>query len=86
MSNKLKFEKLERRVSNLERSQKQTETQLSLITERNIVDDLSRETFPGSGRPLYTYENTADRNGTSASTVSRIADKHGISRRGIRSV
>ncbi|MCI9069108.1 hypothetical protein [Clostridium sp.] len=86
MSNKIKYEKLQKRVVELEKRDKDKEIRLSRIEERNILDDINRETFPGSGRWFYTYENIADRNNISASTVSRIAERHGVSRRGMKSV
>lgn len=86
MSNKLKYDKLQKRVMDLEKNYKTTDERISRIEERNVVDDIIRETFPGSGRWFFTYENIAARNNISASTVSRIAEKNGISRRGIRSV
>lgn len=49
--------------------------------EKHIVDDLQKETFPGSGRPLYTYEHIAERNDTNPTHVCRVAKNHGISRR-----
>ncbi len=86
MSNKIKHDKLQKRVADLEKNYKTTEERISRIEERNVIDDITRETFPGSGRWFYTYENIAGRNNISASTVSRIAEKNGISRRGIKSV
>lgn len=49
---------------------------------RHILDDLQQERFPGSGKPLYTYQEIADRYNTSAATVNRIASEHGLLRRG----
>ncbi len=48
----------------------------------HIIDDLDKETFPGSGRPLYTYSDIGDKYGTSPATVGRIAEEHGRNRRG----
>lgn len=86
LSNKLKHEKLEKRVSTLEKNYKGIEECISAIEELEVVDDLTKETFPGSGRWLFTYENIAERRHISASTVSRIAEKNGISRRSLKSV
>lgn len=86
MSNKLKYDKLQKRVADLEKNYRTTEERISRIEERNIIDDITRETFAGSGRWFFTYENIANRNNISASTVSRIAEKNGISRRGVKSV
>lgn len=86
MSNKLKYDKLQKRVGELEKNYKIIDNRISRIEDRNVRDDIIRETFPGSGRWFFTYENIADRNNISASTVSRIAEKNGISRRGIKSV
>lgn len=47
----------------------------------HIIDDLQKERFAGSGKPLYTYSEVADKYHTSASTVGRIAEDHGLSRR-----
>jgi hypothetical protein len=52
----------------------------------HILDDIDKETFTGSGRPLFTYENIAKKYGTSPSTVSRIAEENGRSRRGKRTI
>ena len=81
MSNKTKYDKLQKRVNVLEQDVKKTKEKISKICKRNIIDDLSRETFPGSGRYLYTYEDIGDRNDISPATVGRIAEKHGLSRR-----
>lgn len=51
--------------------------------ERNIRTDLEAESFPGSGKPQYTYEEIAERNGCSETTVWRIARKYGLTRRGM---
>ena len=49
---------------------------------RHMLDDIQQERFPGSGKPLYTYQDIADRYDTSASTISRIAGEHDLLRRG----
>ncbi|MBN1058511.1 hypothetical protein [Clostridium botulinum] len=48
---------------------------------QHIIDDLGKETFYGSGRPLYTYKNIASKYNTSSSTISRIAEKNGLNRK-----
>ena len=47
----------------------------------HIIDDLQKERFAGSGKPMYTYSEIADKYNTSTSTVARIADDHGLNRR-----
>ena len=47
----------------------------------HIIDDLQKERFAGSGKPMFTYSDVADRYNTSTSTVSRIAEEYGLSRR-----
>lgn len=48
----------------------------------HILDDLQKERFVGSDKPLFTYQEIADRHNTSAATVTRIASEHGLQRRG----
>ena len=53
---------------------------------RHILDDLQQERFVGSDKPLYTYQEIADRHNTSPATVTRIASEHGLQRRGNKTV
>lgn len=78
------LQKNSRDINNLKDEVRNLQKQYDEHSLMHILDDLDKETFPGSGRPLYTYDNIADRNGTSPSTVSRIAEEHGRSRRGKR--
>ena len=71
----------DRDINEIKNNVQQLQKQYNDMNLRNILDDLDKETFQGSGRPLYTYENIADRNNTSASTVARIAEEHGKNRR-----
>lgn len=86
MSNKLKYEKLERRVSDLEKKTKIIDSNYNQMQERNIVNDIMKETYPGSGRDFFTYDEIGRRNNVSPAKVSRVAEKNGISRRNIKSV
>lgn len=51
--------------------QQQQESQI----ERNILDDLDAETFYNSGRPLYTYDDIAERWGVTRSKVQKTAER-----------
>lgn len=77
---------LVKRVEILEAKDRNKEKKLSAIEQSIIIDDLTKETFPGSGRYFYTYEQIGDKNGVSASKVSRIAEKNNLSRRNLRTV
>ena len=50
--------------------QKQQDEQL----ERAILDDLEEETYYKSGRPLYTFDDIAERWSVSKAKVQRIAE------------
>lgn len=50
--------------------QQQQESQLL----RNILDDLDEETYRNSGRPMYTYDDIADRWGVTRSKVQKTAE------------
>ena len=52
----------------------------------HILDDLQKERFAGADKPLYTYQEIADRHNTSPATVARIASEHGLQRRGNKTV
>lgn len=85
MSAKIKYDKLQKKINNMEnkinKSFNEINNRLSGMEKRNVMDDITRETYPGSGRPLYTYEDIGKRNNMSASKVSRIAEETGLSRR-----
>ena len=73
--------KLRSDVENLKSEVKAVKTEVASIKERNVVDDLTKERYPGSGKPLFTYGEIGKRNGVSDATVARIADKKDLSRR-----
>lgn len=73
-SNRTRLNNLETRVQKLER-------QYDAHIISHIVEDLDCETFTNSGRYMYTYNDLAQKYNTSASTISRIAEEHGLSRR-----
>ncbi|TVY06888.1 hypothetical protein [Paenibacillus cremeus] len=74
------------RLSKLEKDVAELKQRVSTIEERSIVDDLTKEKFPGANKPLYTYEEIAVKNSTSSASVSRVAEKHGLSRRALKTV
>lgn len=72
--NTSKINSVENRVTKLEKQYDE-----HVVT--HIVDDLGRQRFRGSDKPMYTYSEIADKYGTSATTVGRIANENGLSRR-----
>jgi hypothetical protein len=73
--------KLRSDVESLKSEMKTVKNDLAIVKERNLYDDLTKERFPGSGKPLYTYDEIGKRNGTSSASVARYADKKDLSRR-----
>lgn len=55
--------------------------ELEQHVEMHIKDDLMCERFPGSGKPMYTYEDIAKRHNVSPTKVCRIATENGMNRR-----
>lgn len=76
-----KQQQQESRMNNLENEVQYLKKQYDQHIVSHIIDDLQQERFLGSGKPMYTYSEVADKYHTSASTVARIADEHGLSRR-----
>lgn len=69
------------RLSNIENHLQKLEKKYDDHIIAHIVEDLDCETFTNSGRYMYTYNDLAQKYNTSASTISRIAEEHGLSRR-----
>jgi hypothetical protein len=69
------------KLNNIENDVQRLKKQYDEHIVSHIIDDLQKERFAGSGKPMYTYSEVADRYNTSASTVARIADEHGLNRR-----
>jgi hypothetical protein len=81
MSVNNQVKKLRSDVENLKSEMKTVKTDVASMKERNVVDDLTKERFPGSGKPLFTYGEIGKRNGVSDATVARVADRNDLSRR-----
>lgn len=81
MSVNNQLRKLRSDVERLKSDMGTVKNDIASIKERNVVDDLMKERFPGSGKPLYTYDEIGTKNSVSTATVSRIADKNDLSRR-----
>ena len=69
------------KLNNIENDVQRLKKQYDEHIVSHIIDDLQKERFAGSGKPMYTYSEVADKYNTSASTVARIADEHGLNRR-----
>ncbi|MFW6015369.1 MAG: hypothetical protein ACOCRK_02965 [bacterium] len=65
----------------LEKKIKKLEDKFEEHIEHHVLDDILKETYPGSGRWLYTYSDIAKRWKTNSTNISRIAKKHNMSRR-----
>ena len=44
-------------------------------------EDLSEERFPGSGKPLYTYDEIAKKHEVSKRRVQRVVEENDLARR-----
>lgn len=66
---------LESRVSDLE-------NRVSIIEENDIINDLMAERFPGSGKPLYSYDDIATKRKIPKSRVQDVAKRNNLERRG----
>ena len=71
----------EGRINSLGNEVKKLEKEHDRHIERHIVDDLQAVRFSGSDKPLYTYQEIADRYNVPVSTVSRVAEENGLLRR-----
>ncbi|OPH52190.1 hypothetical protein BC351_33190 [Paenibacillus ferrarius] len=78
--------KNENKINTLENEFRKLKKDYDVHILRHIKDDLQQERFPGSGKPLYTYDEIAERHNSSASTINRIAGEHGLLRRGNKSL
>lgn len=76
-----KMDKQQRQVNNIDNQVQQLKKQYDEHIISHIVDDLQKERFLGSGKPMFTYAEIGKKYKTSASTVARIADERGLSRR-----
>ena len=75
------LQKQERKLNDIEADVQRLKKQYDEHIVSHIIDDLQKERFPGSGKPLFTYSEIGERYGTSGSTVARIAEEKGLSRR-----
>lgn len=76
------------RLNSIENNIKDMQKKLSTLQEdykehleTHIKDDLCQERFIGSGKPLYSYQDIANRYGVSTSKVQRVAENNGLTRR-----
>lgn len=73
--------KMQQDLNNLTTKVNGLEKQWNQFSVAQLLEDLQKETFPGSGRYLYTYADLANKYSVSPSTVGRIAEDNGINRR-----
>lgn len=81
MSVNNQLNKLRSDVETLKKNDKIQTDEINSIKERNILDDLTKETFPCSGSWCFTHEKVADRNNVTLSQVRKVIDKHGLVRK-----
>jgi predicted nuclease with TOPRIM domain len=82
MSNKTRLDRAEDEIGKLKKRLSSVESTTTMLHEKSIIDDLTKERFPGSGKNMFSYDDIAKRNGVSPSKVSRVAEKNNLSRRG----
>lgn len=81
MSVNNQLNKLRSDVETLKKNDKTQADEINAIKERNIFDDLTKETFPGSGSWCFTHEKVAERNNVTISHVRKIIYKYGLVRK-----
>lgn len=76
-----KFNKLDNSVNKLENNFGEIQGQFNSVQIMQIVQLIQEKFPPGSDRDKYRYEDIGNMYGLSASTISRIAEANGVSRR-----
>jgi hypothetical protein len=79
-SNGERLDNLEKQVKGFE-NQYVTKKEFQQHIEIHVKDDLIKPRFVGSDKPLYTYEDIADKYDISKSSVQKIAEENGLNRR-----
>lgn len=72
---------LQKETKELQKEIKQFNANIDKHIIRHIVEDLRKRKFEGSQKPLYTYQEIANKYNTSKSSIQRIASKFMLSRR-----
>lgn len=81
-SNGQKIDRLDKDVNKLKQEMEKSREQFERHLEMHIIDDLNQPRFQGSPKPMYTYDEVAERHGVSKSRVQRVAESNGLTRRG----
>lgn len=68
-------------IATLQKEMLQVKSDIDNINRRNIMDDLQQKKFPGSDKPLYTYDEIATKNGVNRNLVQKTAEQEGLTRR-----
>lgn len=68
-------------IATLQKEMLQVKADIDNINRRNIMDDLQQKKFPGSDKPLYTYDEIAAKNGVNRNLVQKTAEQEGLTRR-----
>lgn len=78
-SNGQRLDSVEKDLSEVKRDLQRQQEEYEQHIRRHVIDDLN-ETRHG-GKPLYSYQDIAERHELSTSAVQRIAIKEGLTRR-----
>lgn len=81
-SNGDRLDKAEKDINRVKKDLERDKANLMNHIDMHIKDDLSAKRFPGSDKPMFTYEEIGERYGVSKSYVQRQAEENGLNRRG----
>lgn len=81
-SNGDRLDRAEKDIGKMKRDIERDKTNLMNHIDMHIKDDLVAPRFPGSNKPLFTYDEIAERYDVSKSYVQRKAEENGLNRRG----
>lgn len=86
-SNGARIDKNAKDIFDLKQKADKAQDQWEKHVKMHIEQDLNTKKFPGSEKPLYTYEEIADKHGVSKSKVQKVAEEVGHVRKpGLRVV
>lgn len=85
-SNGERLDKCDKRISELEEKLNKYQGTFDKHIEDHIIEDLQTPRFPGSDKPLYTYEEIAEKRNVTKAKVQKIANENNLTRRSLKRI
>lgn len=80
-SNGARLDKHENEINQLKQEAIEVNRKYEEHLEMHIKEDLQAERFPGSNKPLYTYDDIAQKHNVKKNRVQKIAEENNLTRR-----